>query len=176
MSTFVTMTEMRVCVDPGIRGCGAAIFLGGSLLKAAYVPAGPDGDGVVGRAVQSARAVVVWIGQQNLDWGPSWNGYPIRLVIEWPQVYRAGRGRGDPNDLLGLAAVDGALAAICLDYKVVTYLPREWKGQVPKDVMVERIKSRLTPEELTRVELPAKSLQHNVYDAIGLGLKDLGRL
>jgi hypothetical protein len=48
--------------------------------------------------------------------------------------------------------------------------PREWKGQVPKDVHHARLVKTLTPEELAMVEASAPpSLRHNVLDAVGIG-------
>jgi len=48
--------------------------------------------------------------------------------------------------------------------------PREWKGQVPKDVHHARLVKTLTPDEMAMVERAAPpSLRHNVLDAIGIG-------
>ena len=49
--------------------------------------------------------------------------------------------------------------------------PHDWKGSVDGDIMVRRIESALTPEEMLivdRLGLP-KSYRHNAVDAIGLG-------
>jgi hypothetical protein len=55
--------------------------------------------------------------------------------------------------------------------------PRQWKGTVDKDVMIERIKTSLDLSEMKNVCLPkAKGLHHNVWDAIGIGLWASGRL
>ncbi len=98
------------------------------------------------------------------------------IAIELPQVYDRSRSKGDPNDLVQLAAVVGGI----VDRMVVPatiYLPREWKKQVPKKIMCERVEGRLTPEERARVELPNnKKLQLDVWDAVGIGLHHLGRL
>jgi hypothetical protein len=59
------------------------------------------------------------------------------------------------------------------------FLPREWKGTLDGDVMVERIKSRVDerPAERARVQFPqAQDKHHNVWDAIGVGLFVVGRL
>jgi hypothetical protein len=50
------------------------------------------------------------------------------------------------------------------------YRPRIWKGSKPKEAMEAVTRWRLSPRELSFVKLPAKSLQHNVWDAIALGL------
>jgi hypothetical protein len=51
-------------------------------------------------------------------------------------------------------------------------LPNKWKGNLPKKICKDRCKAVLTPEELARV----KTEDHNVWDAIGIGLWYLGRL
>ena len=57
------------------------------------------------------------------------------------------------------------------------YLPRDWKSQVPKDVFLPRIQRPLTEEETLKVELTKnKKINHDVWDAVGIGLHHLGRL
>jgi hypothetical protein len=93
-----------------------------------------------------------------------------RLVVEWPKVYQGGKQKGDPSDLLPLAGVDSAVAALLPSRVVRTVYPFEWKGQVPKAIMTTRILARLSAEE--RAVLNAcdciPSLRHNVIDAIGI--------
>ena len=96
-----------------------------------------------------------------------------RLVAEIPQVYRD--KKSDPNDLIDLAGVVGALAGKLSGTVEWSPVPREWKGQTPKIVTQARVKKRLSPEEWARVDWPIPSLCHNVYDAIHLGLVYLER-
>jgi hypothetical protein len=42
--------------------------------------------------------------------------------------------------------------------------------------MTERIQSKLSVAEAKTIDLPAKSYQHNVWDAAGIGLHHLRRL
>ena len=49
--------------------------------------------------------------------------------------------------------------------------PAEWKGQVPKKIMNERVLSKLSAQERAIVKD-----NHNAIDAVGLGLHVLGRL
>jgi hypothetical protein len=100
------------------------------------------------------------------------------VVIERPQVYVHSRAKGDPNDLITLALVAGAIAGGMRTSRtkllVVEYRPAEWKGQVPKHVMEKRVKRSLAEHEHERVQLPsAGALAHNVWDAIGIGLHHL---
>lgn len=103
------------------------------------------------------------------------------LVVEWPRVYasriRAGEAKGDPNDLLALAGVVSAIAAHWEKRgSVFSYVPSEWKGQIPKDICGARIMNRLSVAEgslITAVKPASK--RHNTIDAVGLGLHHLGR-
>jgi hypothetical protein len=99
-----------------------------------------------------------------------------QLALEFPTTYSGRSSEGNTNALFPLAAIDGALAALFPYAELMHYLPSQWKSNVDADVMIERIKGKLTAKEHTRTKLPAKSLQHNVWDGIGVGLKFLGRL
>lgn len=95
------------------------------------------------------------------------------LIAEIPQVYRD--KKSDPNDLIDLAGVVGALAGKLSGTVEWSPVPREWKGQIPKTVTQTRVKKRLSQAERDRVDWPIPSLCHNVYDAIHLGLVYLER-
>lgn len=162
-------------VDPGIRGCGAALFRAGELVACAYVK-NPMKSGSGPAECASMVCAVCICGMLDLV-------IINVLVVEWPQVYQRGGGRtrGDANDLLGLAGVGGGLAARFweADTKVRSVSPSEWKGQVPKDAIALRVESRLSEAERVAydagVTAVAPSLRHNVSDAVGIGLWGLGR-
>lgn len=157
-----------LAIDPGIRGTGAAIFDGSTLIRVAYVVNPFAAGNQAGEAAAMGRAVVEWAGAVDV------------VVTEWPRVYatriRAGQSSGDPNDLLALAGVDAAVAVL-VGARSASYCPSEWKGQLPKDVMGARILSRLTAAEqsLVMAVTPAYK-RHNAVDAIGVGLFHLCRL
>jgi hypothetical protein len=141
------VTDTLVAIDPGVRRCGISLWEEGKLRNA-------------------------WLTKERDTWSEvagdvgAWTG---KAVIEFPQFYsRRALGKGDPNDLLNLAAVVGAITTHYL-YPVIVR-PREWKGQAPKDVTEARVRKELSKVEMARVDLPAKSLRHNVFDAIGIGL------
>lgn len=102
------------------------------------------------------------------------------IVVEFPQVYTSDKSKGDPNDLLPLAAICGALGAL-LDVPYCAYLPAQWTAQIPK---AETQKSRFDSPRATRIcsrldhrELIVykKAQTHDEIDAIGLGLHHTGR-
>ena len=102
--------------------------------------------------------------------------FDAKLVAEVPQFYGTGGKRA--NDLLGLPLMVGALTGyLRLECESVeTLFPKEWKGQVPKNVMVKRVLKKLERGEKEVIDKVAKTLQHNIYDAIGIGLHWHGRL
>jgi hypothetical protein len=173
---------MLLSVDPGVRGCGVALWTGQlkghELIAAAYVR-NPKwrGQGSA-EANAMAKAVFEWVTAT-----PGWGRYgPLHLAIECPRVYQAAHQLGDQNtSIIPLTLVVGAVAgwAGSLYVEEITqYFPRDWKGTVdPDEVMIPRIKERLNETERTRVQLPtADDLAHNVWDGVGVGLKLLGRL
>lgn len=167
---------MRVfaAVDPGARGCGVAVFDDGFLTSAAYVRNAVAGDLRAAGAAAAARAVVEWLVGRDVE----------GVVVEWPRVYaariREGRRGADPNDLLCLAGVGAAVAAVLGGLPTASYAPSEWKGQLPHEACRRRVEGRLFPSELHLLKqadaAAGASLAHNVWDAVGVGLHHLGRL
>ena len=154
-------------MDPGIRGCGCAVWCGPHLMKAAYIANTVDKGNDVRAVVHMAKQVEEFAGRID------------GFICESPQVYNESASKKNDNDILPLVGVDGAVAAFL--YAKGTrhfsqYSPRDWKGQVPKDIMCKRIEARLSQDELDSITMPCASLQHNVWDGIGIGLKFLGRL
>lgn len=127
------------------------------------------------RCLAMAHQVVDWVG--SVGYGP-----PDRLAFEWPQIYRTGRTKADPNDLPALAgvgcAVAGILSAARAGLAVLAPTPAEWSGQVPKATTGDpwdsprghRVASRLSAAE--RAVVPA---QHDALDAAAIGLWAVGR-
>lgn len=155
-----------VSVDTGLRHCGVAVF-GGPTLKIAKLVKNPElttrGPGA---HLQMALAV------QHFIWE---NVKPavFTLVVECMRVYpQVTQQKGDLNDLLELAGVCGAIVGVANPRKLYHYYPAEWKGNVPKQIMTQRILIRLSDEEKTRMV----NKEHNTVDGIGIGLKFLRRM
>lgn len=158
-----------IAVDPGLRACGVAVYRDSTLTRAMFVVS-PE------RTLRGGPAWVAmaWAVAQQVN-SESWT----TAVVEFPQQYEGEESKVDRRDLSELTAVAGAVTLVLSARASVVWtpVPREWKGQVPKDVHGRRILSRLTPAEAYRVEWPsAERFRHNVTDAIGLGLRRLGRL
>ncbi len=111
-----------ICVDPGVKACGVAIFEGGWLQRAFYAPKEKC------KLLKSEQ-----------------------LIIEMPRIYPgSGQQKGDLNDLLNLATVVGYAEAHFKQAERV--YPATWKGQVPKKIMTARILASLTVAERARIQ------------------------
>lgn len=163
---------MIVTIDPGLHHTGVAIWdhhLGRYFLKRAHLVT-VHCDNLAETAYLQAREAFI-------------GDYPFEAVIvELPQVYTRDKSKGDPNDLIAVAAVAGAIMDHYIRYSTSEtdkqlVLPFAWKGNVPKETKSKQnpIKNRcvadLVPQEMGNVVLPkAVKIQHNVWDAVGLGL------
>jgi hypothetical protein len=97
----------RLAIDPDTQASGFALYEGLHLKVC----------GLLHRGV-------------NYDWEFVTTGVSL-VVVELPQIYQRRKSRGDPNDLVRLAAAAGELVgALGLPHRY--YLPREWKGGVSK--------------------------------------------
>lgn len=173
---------MILAIDPGLRHCGCAALDAGGLIAAALVKNTDTGRGPAA-ALAMATAVGAWSRKY---------GAVKTLVLEYPRIYvdQQRRAANDPNDLVELACVDGALAA-WFSVPVRHYYPSDWKGQTPANPTARQVMKRLNALELARVEkfdsffealLRAEArgkdvthTTHNTLDAVGIGLKYLGR-
>lgn len=158
-------------VDPGLRGCGVALFdLDAKVLARAEYVTNPERGRGYRAYVAMGDAVDEVAG--NLA---------LRVVcIELPRIYpRGGELKKtdfiDPNDILDVACVGAAVASHYSKLLVESVFPADWKGQVPKQIMTERIKRKLSTEEHAVVR-SVGAKDHNTFDAVGIGLHYLGRL
>lgn len=175
------MTDL-LAIDPSVRSPGAAIFRDGTLLAAGKVKIPKlecDSEGARWQAV--IEHIVRW-SESHLCWCPT------KIAYERPQIYTAAKSKGDPNDLIALAAIGAGVAAHfsaimpmdpSMSIDIITPTPAEWAGQIPKATKgnamnsprAQRILSRLTTVEIARMPN-----QHDAIDSVGLGLHVLGRL
>lgn len=171
-----------VALDPGIVSPGVALFRHGVLVDANKIKLPKDW------ADLNMGARCLRIAQQLGAWWDDHHVAAIRtIVFEWPMIYPHGKGKGNPNQLIPLAAVGSAFATMVQGANIqhgirppelLTPLPAEWTGQVPKSTAGDpwksprglRIWAALQPGEQTAV--PS---QHDAIDSVGLGLWALGR-
>lgn len=154
-----------VAMDPGLRDCWVSIFRDGYLLETIRVK-NPE---------KKARGPVAWL-EMGRAFCEIFEGKPYinALVTEIPQVYNVGKQKGDQDDITNLSGIVGAVTMALNPTSVTSYYPREWKGQLPKDVCGDRVLLTLSESERKAVGNYG-ALQHNILDSIGIGLKYLGR-
>lgn len=178
------MPDFKVSVDPGKWGCGVAIWYCKSteitvekttkkyaLLWAGYVK---NWEARKGARVNHWLSMAEFVKQTLLNHTHLLELRDLWFVMEIPQVYESRDGK-DPNDLIDLAGVQGAILGATGCSADWSPLPREWKGQLPKGVSEKRVESKLSESEKKVIEWPGKKLDHNVYDTLHLGLVYLER-
>jgi len=156
---------LLLSIDPGVR-TAAALWYEGQLVHAQLF--GGEG-GQVHTCLEPVPAIVHVANTLALD----------TVVIEKPKIYDAQHQKGDQRDIVDLAVLVGALTQALAPYTqaILHVEPWQWKGQTPKSVTEARARAALSSDELAAVDLPrAEKLQHNVWDAIGIGLWRLGRM
>lgn len=173
-------------VDPGLRETAFALFADGRLTRATLVR-NPE---------TVARGPAAWA-SMAFEFVRAIEGATFSTaVIEQPEQYAvAGGRRGDVSELTGVV---GALS-VPLAYhanELIGVLPKVWKGSIQKEAhhrrilgtafyggamgerktFIKEVPGRLSPEELRAIDTAhPKRLLHNVFDAIGIGLFQLGR-
>lgn len=195
----MSKTDSILAIDPGLNNPAAALFRHGRLIKASRIKPHKEWKSlVVGeRCRLIARKIHEWTTESGLDEHQAALAYlaemegrleeahqrrqdhgVVAVVVEWPQIYRAGKSKGDPNDLPPLVGVAMCLAGR-LDVEVRSYKPKEWIGGVPKSETGDARESprgRKVWRCLDDTERAVVTVSHDSLDAIGLGLFDLGRL
>lgn len=153
---------MILCIDPGAKKAGVALFEVDGTLVSAWLAEGQywsdTADDVMRKMPVSAVKVSA-------------------VVIEKMQVYdHSPPAQANACILLSLMAgrVTGLFASTVRCYHNYEYLPKEWKGQVPKEIHHRRIEEKLTDQEVRRIQFPKnKRGKLDVWDAIGIGLYHL---
>lgn len=174
-------------VDPSIRSVGLAYF-DRELKWSSRVFVEKTEQCTAERCLRMAATIVTTvIGQHKLE--------PNALIFEWPQIYTVGKQVGDPNDLIAMAGVGSALAALLVSRLEAIYSPKpgDWTHIPKKCPMCKSTPGKKTCKtckgsawNTPRGTLIAESLsphekrivhdQHDEIDAVGLGLWRHGRL
>lgn len=156
------MIGWSLFVDPGFaksNATGWAMFKDKRLYSAGIATA--KAKGFAARCDEIARQLPTTASSWDL------------LGVELPMIYAFANQKGDPDDIVKLAFLAGALTRV--PHKEL-WLPRpqEWKGSVPKSLMGPRILKRLEPDECTYFDL-VKDRGGAALDAVGMGIVRAGR-
>jgi hypothetical protein len=174
-----------VSIDPGIRGCGFALWENATLRYGAYVPSACTKDNGPEACLAMAEALC---NVMHARW-PLYAVHECKVMVEWPRIYstqakKGDKAKADPNDLLGLVGVDMAFLGMLkgpLENRFSRVYPEQWKGQLPKETadgsnpVMMRVLKRLSVQEKAAIAPCSRSLEHNMFDALGIGLHALGR-
>lgn len=160
-----------IAIDPSISELGVAVFETYEITRVKRIKGPRTVGGTEAKRLQLLMGHLEHELWAYMTLGKRYGGWD--LVIEWPEVYS--RGRTDPNDLLLLSGVVGAIIGQFHWRGVYSYKPKEWKGQVPKEIHNDRVLQKLGPNIQADLNRIPKTYRHNVIDACGLALyhKDL---
>ena len=170
-----TSSALLLAVDPASRKSGVALFSERELLCARAADVRSIGPGVAGGKFTESIRRADNMGREIATVAAGMTGITTRvtrIVIEYPRVYKTGPANRLPSDdvLIIAAAAMSAwvnLSAFYPDAEIEAVRPQDWKGQVPKEAMCDRILSRLSPQEKSNVQ---DLKNDNIIDAIGIGL------
>ena len=152
---------MILCIDPGSKKAGVALFETNGKLMTAWLSEGKDwretADNVM-RGLPVSAALVSGV------------------VIEKMQIYDD-TPTAQANACVILSLMAGRVTGLFSGWvgdNTYEYLPKTWKGQTPKKIHIVRIQEKLTLEETKRVQLPKIKRGHaDIWDAVGIGLYHL---
>lgn len=147
-----TKHKYILSIDPSINYCGVAVHRrNGDLLV--YTLLRPSSK--CSSHLDKSRSIYNQV-RVLLD------AYPkTQLIIECPQYWgAAGYLARESGALFKLTFVCGMLFSLADDVIVVT--PNDWKGQLPKAVVNNRLRKIYPDVDIAK-------LDHNIVDAIGIG-------
>lgn len=155
-----------IAIDPSVSSTGAAIFRDGALAAAFHVGLNPGNPLGMARLVE--RRVDDFFRYVHLERDSA------QVVTEQGQIYEHGKKAPD-EDVLTLHAAAYAIVGR-LDLPYTAYTASQWKKQLKKDMVIERVQKRLSLDELRAVDLPpAAAARTDVWEAIGIGLVHIRR-
>ena len=123
---------MRILgIDPGMRATGVCYYVDGECDAFTIRPKSLSLMGAIVEVVDALQ-----------DYLP--DSLPLEvLVIERMQIYTREKSKGNPNDLIPLAMLAGAIMVRQPAGTVLLPTPAQWKGQVPKDIHHARIRAKV---------------------------------
>ena len=154
-------------IDPGLGGTGYVFWFAGRPLKAGNIyPAKPaqrkddleSGEELLNRANEIYNRLMDIVGVQL---------HPLTVVIEFPEYQEGLRGRTarSTGSIDKLAFLIGVLAgSFGNDYRVIMPRVRDWKGQLPKEVVTRRMLKHYGLDLCVKLNVRA-----HAWDALGIG-------
>ena len=140
-------------IDPSINFCGYAIFNNKKLKQYALLKPKKTDKTLIDKCKTLYTRVRQLMHEYKIN----------ELVIEIPEHWRvAGFVARESGSMYKLTFVCGVFIACTFEQniKLTTYYPREWKGQMTKHIVANRLQS--TYKDITEIN-------HNIADAICIG-------
>lgn len=151
-------------VDPGLSGTGVAVY---DVEDHEFVSVGVYYTNNANKNDDwNSRAVCL---AYDAFWEATiWNAKVV--YCEWPEFFKDEKGYAatSKGDIYKLSFLVGALAAYCHKTKSTEFRPvkvHDWKGQLPKNVVEQRIRKRIGEDEVRKL----KPNSH-AWDAMGIAL------
>ncbi len=154
------MTGRFLSIDPGLGCTGVAAWRGGRLVTVTLIRS--EKNAPLNTRIREIQYAISLF-ENIVPPGHSLPRYCERMQ------FRYGNNRGDPQHLLDLNLLAGALGTHWIT-------PNEWKGTLPREIEQHRTRALLEPDELALLEaVKPASLAHNAWSAVGIGLHVLRR-
>ena len=178
--------DLVMCVDPGLRICGVALYKvddrGLFAASPCFSKVSPPITGRIAWAAM-ADAVMSWSDDLLHNYKIHYSILPsvVELVMENPQTYKGQSRRADVDSRKSLPELRGVNTHIAKHMaaegvrgkNVVRYTPHQWKRNVDKRITRKRMRKVLSKAEQSYIAMPD---DHNVWDAVGIGLHHNRRL
>lgn len=155
-----------VSIDPSINFLGYAVFENKELIEYDLLKSKVREDHYLDKCREMVKSIIDICEYTSQELFP-WND--LQIVTEIPQHFGSGAERGylarESGSVFKLTFLCGMIYNI--KNNVVSYEPRQWKGQLPKDVVARRLQ-----KHYLKIKIFSKDkfiLDHNICDAIAIG-------
>jgi hypothetical protein len=153
-----------IAIDPGLGGTGYAAFDNTGVLRAAGVITAPRGAVWTDKIDYYARET-----RQKVD--KLTRIKSTTILLEQAQFMQSEGGllSARSGALVKLAVMTGAIYYALSPYERILVPASGWKGQLPKNVMVARVR------KLVGKKVRSLGIKTHAFDAVGIGLWHLGK-
>jgi len=150
--------DRLISIDPSINNVGIAVWeLPNALLEYKLVhPKVGQRNNEYDKSLSILDQLKEWIKEYEVN----------RMILEVPEHWAvAGFEARETGSIAKLMLVVGLIYSLKHELEELKIVkPREWKGQLPKDVMENRLR-----EDYSAIGIDLAALNPNVVDAIGIG-------
>lgn len=183
------MTSVIFAFDPGLNSPGGAVFVNGVLraADAISIPGAFTKMPMGARVDAVARTSMRWFLGRLETIAESHNENALTFadelvcVYEKPTLYGGGVSEKDPDDIIHIAMVGAAFAALRTWHKITAPEPKEWnfgtkKIKLNNPTIWQGQRGQQVARRLTLAERALVPDKHDAIDAVGQGLFELGKM